>query len=169
VLSESVARTLGADDYLNLAFYAPDQSMVGLFVGYWGSQQHGDTIHSPLNCLPGAGWEPVSKRTLIVPVSGGDGFAPRAIGVNRYVVQKGVDRQLILYWYQSHDRAIASEYSSKWFLVMDAIRTGRTDASIVRVAVPIASEAAPGEASAENLASRFVRAVFPMIRRHLPG
>ena len=52
---------LGVDDYLSRAYYRADGAVVGLYMGYYGSQRQGDTIHSPLNCLPGAGWEPVSR------------------------------------------------------------------------------------------------------------
>ncbi len=70
---------------------------VGLYaIGYWESQRQGDTIHSPLNCLPGSGWDPVSKATIEVP----NGIGDDRIAVNRYIVRKGLDTQVILYWYQ---------------------------------------------------------------------
>ena len=50
---------LGVEDYLTRAYFTPARSGIGLYIGYWGSQRQGDTIHSPLNCLPGAGWQPV--------------------------------------------------------------------------------------------------------------
>jgi EpsI family protein len=156
---------LGVDDYVTRVYMA-DRAGVGLYVGYWGSQQQGDTIHSPLNCLPGAGWEPVSKSLLQIALPAGHREA-RRIAVNRYVVQKGLDRQLVLYWYQSHGRVVASEYASKVYLVTDAIRLGRTDAALVRVTVPI-SNARGGEAGAEQDATAFVGALFPALDAALP-
>ena len=134
---------------------------VGLYVGYYGSQQQGDSIHSPLNCLPGSGWEPVSKGALTVTAGG------RPITVNRYVIRKGVDRVLVLYWYQSHGRVVADEYASRAYMVWDAMRTHRTDAALVRVIVPIIEGEAP-EQEAEREGVSFVQSMFPLLENYLP-
>ena len=100
-----VLRVLGVSDYLTRAYFRPDKAGVGLYIGYWESQREGDTIHSPLNCLPGSGWDPVSKTTIEVP----NGIGDDRIAVNRYIVRKGLESQVILYWYQSHGNVVASE------------------------------------------------------------
>jgi EpsI family protein len=162
-MEPEVLAVLGADDYLSRVYYRPDGTAVGLYLGYHGSQRQGDTIHSPLNCLPGAGWEPVSQGRL--PIANVDGAA-RDIVVNRYVIQKGLDRQLVLYWYQSHGRVVASEYWSRAFLIHDAIRLNRTDGALVRVIAPIRGEA--GDDAAQHVAESFVRTIFPSLPRFLP-
>jgi EpsI family protein len=165
-------KTLGilrVDDYLTRAYVIPSQSRIGLYIGYWQSQRQGDTIHSPLNCLPGSGWEPLSKSSLRIPVMGGLRDAPTGeIDVNRYVVQKGLDRELVVYWYQSHGRVVASEYLGKIYLVADAVRLNRTDAALVRVIAPIGSNVEGAEARAERDAIRFVQALFPKLTDYLP-
>jgi EpsI family protein len=163
-LEEDILKVLGVDDYLSRIYYKPGAA-VGFYMGYYGSQRQGDTIHSPLNCLPGAGWEAVSDgRKTIVNADG----AGRDITVNRYVVRKGLDRQLVLYWYQSHGRVVASEYWSRAYLIHDAIRLNRTDGSMVRVIAPIAQHDDDG-AAAEQLAESFVRVVFPLLPEYLPN
>jgi EpsI family protein len=137
-------------------------------MGYWATQKRGDTVHSPLNCLPGSGWEPLSRRTLGLTVSDGTSGA-RQIDVNRFVIQKGLDRQLVLYWYQSHDRVIASEYLGKFYLVADAIRLSRSDTAIVRVIVPIADGTAAAETAAERTGVQFVQQIFPLLTNHIPS
>ncbi len=160
--------TLGVDDYMARA-YAREQSLAGLYVGYWASQREGDTIHSPLNCLPGSGWEPVSKRTLAIQIADASpASAARSISVNRYVVRKGLDRELVLYWYQSHGRVVASEYAGKFFLVADALRLHRTDAALVRVMMGIDDDEG-GEARAERDGVSFVRTLFPALAPYLPA
>jgi len=165
-LTEEVARVLGADDYLTRAYFLPDRAGVGLFVGYWQSQKQGDTIHSPLNCLPGAGWQPVSSGELT--------FAdPRTLGapdltVNRVVIQKGLDKQLVLYWYQSHGRIVASEYWGKFYLMADAMRMNRTDGSIVRVIAPVQGDSPEAEAEAEQKALAFTGLLLPQLDQFLP-
>jgi len=163
-LEPEVLKVLGADDYLSRVYYRPDNAAVGLFIGFYASQRQGDTIHSPLNCLPGAGWEPISQGRLVIPaVAGSD----RDIEVNRYVIQKGLDRQMVLYWYQSHGRVVASEYTSRLMLIGDAMRLNRTDGSMVRVIAPIPHEA--DGSAAEKLAVTFVHQLFPLLGAYIPS
>jgi len=165
-LSEDILKVLGVDDYLSRVYYRADGAAVGLYMGFYGSQRQGDTIHSPLNCLPGAGWEPVKEGRLTINNVDGAG---RDVTVNRYVVQKGLDRQLVLYWHQSHGRIVASEYTSKLLLINDAIRINRTDGSMVRVIAPIPVSAQDEGAAAEKLAESFVRVLFPQLPAYLPN
>lgn len=165
-LAKQVEEILGADDYLTRAYYLPDGSGVGLFVGYWQSQRQGDTMHSPLNCLPGAGWQPMSVRMLDVPDPRAPG-AP-AITVNRVVIQKGLEKQLVLYWYQSHGRIVASEYWGKFYLMADAMRLNRTDGSIVRVVASVVGDSAEAEAAAERSAIAFASLLLPPLDQFLP-
>ena len=155
---------LGVDDYVSRIYFTSSRAGIGLYIGYYGSQQRGGAIHSPQNCLPGAGWEPVSSTMLSIP-------APHAgqpeMTVNRYVIQKGLDRQLVLYWYQSHGRVVASEYWSKFFLVSDAIRLGRTDAALVRIVTPI-GRGEGSEERAEQTAIAFLRSASPLLNDYLP-
>jgi EpsI family protein len=164
-LEDDILKVLGVDDYLSRIYYRPGAA-VGLFMGFYGSQRQGDTIHSPLNCLPGAGWEPVRQGRLTIANADGAG---RDITVNRYIVQKGIERQLVLYWYQSHGRVVASEYWSRAFLINDAIRLNRTDGSLVRVIAPIPVNADDDGAAAERLAEEFVRVIFPQLSAYLPN
>ena len=164
-LEDKILAILGVNDYLTRAYFSP-QAAAGLYVGYWRSQRQGDTIHSPLNCLPGAGWEPLSKRTLAIDVAD-KAAVSRQIAINRYVIQKGLDRQLVLYWYQSHGRVVASEYAGKFYLVKDAIQLNRTDAALVRVIVPIAT-GTDDEGKAEREGVRFIKSLFPVLNEFLP-
>lgn len=164
---------LGVDDYMARAYFTPDRAGVGVYVGYYATQRQGDTMHSPQNCLPGAGWEPVSSRKMAISVPDAASAAERSIEVNRYVIRKGLDRQLVLYWYQAHGRVVASEYWSKIYLVRDAVRLNRTDGALVRVIAPIpgsatGSQSETGERQAEALAVRFVQELFPALGTYLP-
>jgi EpsI family protein len=155
-------KTLGADQYVSRVYGGPKAQVAGLYIGYYRTQRQGDTIHSPLNCLPGAGWQPVSAGRVSIPI---DGREP--IEVNRYIVQKGEERQLVLYWYQSQGRVVASEYWGKVYLVLDAIRTRRSDAALIRVTSPIGTGETEDEAA--QYAVDFVRTLFPRLVEHLPS
>lgn len=168
--SREVLAVLKVDDYTLRSYHKPDVGSVGFYVGYHATQRQGASIHSPLNCLPGAGWIPASQSRihLDVPVAVG-GAERRRIEVNRVVIERGLDRQLVLYWYQSHGRIVASEYWGKVYSVVDAIRHNRTDAALVRIVAPITEPGAAGAAEAERKASAFAVEVFPRLGEHLPS
>jgi EpsI family protein len=85
------------------------------------------------------------------------------------VIQKGLDRQVVLYWYQSHGRVVASEYWSKIYLVLDSIRLNRSDAALVRVIAPVDEARPNAEIDAERSAISFVQAMFPTLDAFLPS
>ena len=123
---------LGVTDYLNRVYLSPAKGELGLYVGYFRTQRTGAQIHSPKNCLPGAGWQPVVSETYQLALDDG-----RKVPVNLYVIRKDLDQQVVLYWYQSHGRVIASEYWGKFYMAYDAMRLNRTDAALVRITVPV--------------------------------
>jgi len=163
-IDASVMSILGVDDYVNRVYYSPELFPASLYIGYYQSQREGDTIHSPLNCLPGAGWNPVKNGRIKLPI---DGISP--IEINRIIILKGIDKQLVLYWYQSHGRVVASEYWGKVYTVLDALRTNRTDAALVRVILPIAGMDHDNEAKTEQRAVEFVTKLYPLLSRFIPG
>jgi EpsI family protein len=156
--ADDVVAQLGVDDYIHRIYAGPGGTAIGLYVGYYGSQRQGDTIHSPQNCLPGAGWRPVSSGYL--DLSSG----PGTVRVNRYVIEKGLDRQIVLYWYQGRGRVVANEYTNKALLMWDAARFNRTNGGLVRVIAPVTGS----EPDASASASRFATALLPHLRVHLP-
>jgi EpsI family protein len=166
-LSDRIMALLGVDDYIDRTYRSDQRQYAGLYIGYYESQRQGDTMHSPLNCLPGSGWEPVSKgyTTIAVPTAAG---GVQNITVNRYVVEKGLDRQVVFYWYQSHGRVVANEYRSKIYMVLDAVRLNRTDAALVRVISPRLGDDHAAELAADAVGTGFVKAIFPMLENYLP-
>jgi EpsI family protein len=155
-VDDASRRVLGADDYLNRRYAREDSAGVDLFVAFYASQRQGDAIHSPQNCLPGAGWQPVAQTT--VPFAAADG---RTVTVNRYVIEKGHDRRVVYYWYHGRGRVVANEYVNKAWLVVDAMRSGRTDGALVRAMAPATQE---GERDART----FVQALFAPLSQALP-
>lgn len=123
---------LRADDYLVRTYATGSVKSANLFVAYFRSQRAGRTPHSPKNCLPGSGWSWSVADTIQVPIAG----RVDPIDVNRYVVAKGDEHAVVLYWYQSHGRVVASEYKAAFFTAWDALRYNRTDTTFVRVVAP---------------------------------
>jgi EpsI family protein len=161
-IEPEIQEQLKADDTLDRAYGDPEtRAGVNLFIAYFKTQRTGQSPHSPKNCLPGSGWEPNATGFLDVPVQG----MPQPIRINRYVVSRGDDRSVVLYWYQSQRRVIASELAAKFWLVMDSIRYHRSDTALVRVTIPVAGG---GEDAATNLGVAFVQSMFPILRGYLP-
>src|SRR6266705_606497 len=134
-------------------------SPVWLYVGFYQSQRTGSTYHSPKNCLPGAGWQFVESDQVPVPVPGAG-----SITINKVLIQKGLDKQVILYWYQDRGRVIASEYWAKGYLIWDAMTKNRTDGALVRISVPVSSTT--DQAYEQGLA--FLQDLWPLLQDYMP-
>ncbi len=124
---------LRASDYLLRNYKSVDGRTANFYVGYYASQRNGASYHSPLNCLPGSGWVMNNASQItITPVDGRPAFA-----ANRYLVESGSDKSVLIYWYQGRGRREASEYWGKVYTVLDSIKLRRSDAAMVRIVVDV--------------------------------
>jgi len=139
----------------------PNEPPVTLFLAYFPSQRAGANMHSPQNCLPGAGWTPVESGRIPLQLKNGT-----TVSVNRYLIAKGLKRELVFYWYQAHGRVTPSEYWAKIFLVTDAIRMNRTDGALVRIVTPI--EGQNDEAPAQARVLAFAQQILPVLDGYIP-
>jgi EpsI family protein len=153
---------LGSGEFLSRTYTREDSpAPVGLFIAYFPTQRTGSTIHSPKNCLPGAGWYfDSSKYVNLVDANGNTSH------VGEYVVTNGDLKDFVIYWYLAHGRSVANEYKAKFYLVADAIRTNRTDGSLIRVLTPVA----PGESvqTARSRAEGFAQQLIPQLTQSIP-
>jgi EpsI family protein len=156
--SPEIERTLDADEYIHRLYWDGGETAVALYVAYYATQRHGDAIHSPQHCLPGTGWEPVSRSRVTVEATSG------RFSVNRYIVQRRAQRQLVMYWFQGRGRSVASEYVNKFHLLADGLLQRRTDGALVRVIAPVTG----AEHLADAAALRFVQTIHPQLGRWLP-
>jgi EpsI family protein len=155
---QPVVQAIGADDYIN-RIYLGSALPIELYIGYYKDQRSGDKIHSPKNCLPGSGWEPIHSARVQI---GSEGGVP--VFVNGYLVAQGTMRDMVLYWYQSHGRIVASEYWAKFLLIADGLKNRPTDGAMVR----IWTTAADGEETAQARAVEFAQRVYPQVDEFLP-
>ena len=159
-LQDRVVQVAGVSDYTNRIYSQPAETPVQLYVGYYASQRTGDTIHSPKNCLPGSGWDPIQSGYATILVPGGHNIV-----VNQYVIQRDQNKQIVFYWYQGRGRVIASEYKGKFWMVADAIRRNRTDGALVRVVTPMND----GEDRARIRLVGFTQTLFPSLDELIPN
>lgn len=161
-LEKEVQDVLRADDTLNRLYVnAGGTAGADLFIAFFKTQRYGQAPHSPKNCLPGAGWEPVEDRRVPLVVPG----VSAPLLINEYIISHGDEESVVLYWYQSHGRVIARELEAKFWLVADAIRYHRSDTALVRVIVPVIRS---NRGQAEQTAFEFARIVYPDLVRQLP-
>jgi exosortase D (VPLPA-CTERM-specific) len=151
------------DDYIMADFEDSDRHFVNFYVAYYRSQRKGESAHSPRTCIPGGGWEITSLTQRNIAEATVEG-AP--LTVNRAVIQKGDDRQLVYYWFFQRGRVITNEYLVKWYLFWDALTRNRTDGALVRVI----TTAAPGQSLEETdrQLSRFTAEVNPLLSKYVP-
>lgn len=163
-LDANIERVLAADDYLIADFVKTGTSeMVNLFFAYYKSQTQGSGIHSPEVCIPAGGWE-VSKwksATTDIQMPGG-----RLLTVNRAIIQKGLNRQLVYYWFEQRGRHLTNSYAAKAFTVWDSVARGRTDGALVRVVTPIAT--AEVESAADERLQQFLELTLKEMPSYVP-
>jgi EpsI family protein len=162
-IDQDTLNVLKADDTLNRIYVGPARNADAyLFVAFFKTQRYGQAPHSPKNCLPGNGYEPIESGPITVAVPG----RAEPVRINRYLTARGEEKSVTLYWYQSHDRIIAGEFAAKFWLIADSIRYHRSDTSLVKVVVPVREGDA---AAATKTAVDFVKVVFSPLARHLPA
>jgi EpsI family protein len=159
---DKIQAALGVDDYHLATYSAPDGKKVQLYIGFYQSQREGDIIHSPKNCMPGAGWKITESSVEELNVS-----APKnnTVKVLRLKIKNGIKEQMVLYWYHSRGRVVHSEYLQKIFLLFDSIMRKRTDGAFVRLVAPIINGK---EEQATQTLKEFSIKVFPNLREYIP-
>lgn len=153
--TESVLRTT---DYTARRYEASDGRLVDIYVGYYSSQRTGATYHSPQNCLPGAGWVMKDPETIEIPNLGGGGFI-----ANRYIIENGPDKQVMIYWYQGRGRKEASEYRDKINTVWDSVLRRRTDGAMVRVMTGVGEDEGGALRAAVDVSAKVAEQLSPYV------
>ena len=162
-IDQEIRDVLGPGEFLSRVYSrSADQGPSNeLFIAYFPSQRTGDTIHSPMHCLPGAGWLPMERGQVTLSLGGHAPFP-----ANRVVIAKGELRDVVLYWYWAHDRGVASESWAKYYLIKDSIKMHRSDGSLIRIITPMY----PGE-SADAAYQRllpFAGEIVPRLDDYIP-
>ena len=163
-LDPAVARVLAADDYIDATFFAPQEAApVSFFTAWYRSQTDGSALHSPEVCLPAGGWEIFSLRrhTVSMPDTVYGTFQ-----VNRAVIEQGMSRQLVYYWFEQRGRRMTNDFAAKISVVHDSLRIGRTDGALVRFVTPI--EPGETEADAEARIERLMADALSQLPRFVP-
>jgi len=152
---------LGVDDSFLCNYNAPDGSQIELYIGFYQSQREGDLIHSPKNCMPGAGWNFLKVRETSINIG-----PKQNIVINNILLQKGSEKQIMFYWFQGRGRYIRSEYMQKIFMVLDSITKRRTDESFVRLIAPVTEN---NEEKTIQYLINFTKLLIPILEEYLPS
>jgi EpsI family protein len=161
VIEQDVLNALQPDDYLARTYSSSSGPyQINLFVGYFNSRRDGRAPHSPQWCLPGAGWKSLSSKTISIAIPN----AAESLPANEYLIEKGMNKELVLYWYHQGGRTVANEVVAQIYSLPDLIFHSRTDTALVRIIVPIRGDDVNG---ARTVGIGFARAAYPLIRKHI--
>jgi EpsI family protein len=160
VFDTETVKILKMSDYIMRRYVDGDGHSIWLYMAYWQSQRRGSDIHSPKNCLPAGGWEPVEASRLSISVPG----LAAPIDVNRYLIQKDRQMQVVLYWFQAQGTVVAGELDAKVEMVRSAIFRNRTDGAVVRLSSPVYGSVP--ETTVELV--QYVQVLYPVLREFLP-
>ncbi|MGA3115089.1 MAG: exosortase C-terminal domain/associated protein EpsI [Syntrophobacteraceae bacterium] len=152
---------LQVDDYTVRTYANSKGESISLYIGYFKTQKEGKTNHSPRQCLPGAGWSPIETTSLMLDVPAANSGQ---IPANRYLMEKGDEKELFLFWYQGRGRQLANEYIVKAYLMWDSITRNRTDGALIRVNAPASSN--PDKALEKLM--EFIRSFYPVLSKFIP-
>ncbi len=161
VLPENIVRVLGVDDYVSRSYMGPD-APVHFYASYFATTWGGKSYHSPRNCMPGSGWD--VARLEVVPLELSNPH-PHRVEVSRMLMQKGVEHQIVLYWYQGRGRIMPTEYSERVYRVIDSLFRQRTDGAFVRIIVPVFDNRMD---DAMKTAVDFAYHIIPILNTYLP-
>jgi EpsI family protein len=162
-IDQETLDVLKADDILSRVYQNTSNGQVAtLFIAYFDTQRTGKAPHSPKNCLPGAGW--VQDQASIVDLEVPGQTEP--VNLNRYIVSRGDNKSVVFYWYQSHNRTIASEFTAKFYTIADSIRYNRSDTALVRVVVGVSGN---DTQTAIKTGTDFIKAFFTPLKQQLPA
>jgi len=160
---------LGKGDFLNRVYTGhpttlglADPAQVGLYIGYFATQRTGQSIHSPQNCLPGAGWTFLSSGVTELTDSTGNKYS-----VGDYLITNGTVTEEALYWYQLHGRTISNDYKAKIYTLVDSIRLGRSDEALVRIITPVNPH--ENREAARSRAIGFAEQITPLLPTYIPN
>jgi exosortase D (VPLPA-CTERM-specific) len=163
-ITGAVLEELNLDDYL-LANYRKGSGMpVNFYVSYYSNQRARASVHSPRACLPGGGWQIKNVDEHRIESAQGDG---KSLTVNRVLMQKGSQRQLVYYWFPQRGRNLISEYLVKWYIFRDALARGRTDGAMVRLITAVSKE--EGWEDADRRLEEFSSLVIPRLSTFVPN
>lgn len=160
-VDDAEARVAGFSDYIRRNYVTTDERQFSIYVGYYDEQRQGKTIHSPRNCLPGAGWDPVGRSVVHA-----ESQAFGSIALNRYELVNKDQRAIVYYWYQGRGRVAQNEYRVKYELLRDAALHGRTEEALVRIVVPVTND---DVAAADKLAMELAGPLADDVQRVLPA
>lgn len=160
IFEVEILNVLKVKDYLMRRFVDPAGRSLWLYIGYWDTQRKGAQPHSPRNCLPGGGWEPLEAKRISIPLPAPYG----SITVNSYLIQKDQAQQLVFYWYHAQGKAVAGELDARIQMVRNAILRNRTDGALIRVSSPVFG----GAPATSEMLVQYVQAMYPILNVFLP-
>jgi exosortase D (VPLPA-CTERM-specific) len=152
-------------DYAIINYAQPDSvTGINFYSAYYQAQRRGVAVHSPKGCMPGDGWQITDFGQRAFPDITVDG---NPLELNRAVIQKGDNKQLVYYWFQQRGRTLTNEYLVKWYLFYDALTMNRTDGALIRLVTSVGD--AEDIEKADQRLQAFMKKLVPELQGYIPG
>jgi EpsI family protein len=147
-------KEVSPDQYFH-RYYVSSAGVVEMDIAYYTQRRVGASMHSPLSCLPGNGLTVSSSRTLSVDTPAGP------VDIRELTVRRNKARFALAYWYQSGQRVLTGEMTTRLRLLSDALMQRPADVGLVRVMTRLQSDASPERAAVPA----FANIIIPELQR----
>ncbi len=155
-IAERVVHVLKTDQALLRHYQDSTGRRVEFFLGYFQDQQFGAQAHSPLHCLPGAGWTILRHEKLALPNLANISYA------SKLLIAKEQQQQLVVYWFYSGGKIVQNEFELKWRLLLNALRHRSTSVYFYRIGVLCGENE---ESQAMEIMQMFLVSMVPYLER----
>ncbi|MCP5008182.1 MAG: EpsI family protein [Planctomycetes bacterium] len=150
---------LETNDVLMRNYRGKDSAPVQLCIVYASNNRK--VSHPPEVCYKGSGWSLEYKGPLLL--STGPGIKP-GFPVIKLVIEKGIQKNLVFYWYKCNDDFTSNYYKQQINIVKSGIIDGKSTSGMIRISTQIEDNEEIASARIEN----FFMDLLPLIEEYLP-
>ena len=159
-LDQKIVDALELDDYVNQS-YTKRQDIVSLYIGYYLTTKKVGAAHDPLVCFPGQGWVLTDKKSgkLILNQE-----TDSSLSYFSMIAQRGQQKELIIYWFQSYDQTNPDTLSQKISSLWGKILNNREDNAFVRITTPIGGKSI---SESQETIFKFIQDFYPVFLEYV--
>lgn len=159
-LNQRIIEELELDDYASQS-YTKGQDIVSLYIGYYFTTKKVGVAHDPLVCFPGQGWVLNNKKSgeFILNPDTDD-----SLSYSSMIAQRGQQKELIIYWFQSYDQTNPDTLSQKISSLWKKNFNNREDNAFVRITIPIGQKSI---SESQEIAFKFIKDFYPVFLEYI--
>ena len=159
-IEEKIIKVLELDDYANQS-YSNGKDAVFLYIGYYFTKRKIGAAHDPLVCFPGQGWvaSDIKKGKLSL-----NPHAEDSISYSAMIVERGLQKELIIYWFQAFDKATPDTTTQKVALLWKTLSQKREDNAFVRISISVGNKSLD---ECREITFEFIKSFYPIFLEYI--